>query len=137
MDQGGVQKEFFQVLMNMLLDPSYGMFTYEEETRFAWINGASLESETKFELVGIVVGLALYNGVILGVQFPGLLYKKLLDEEPNLEDIKVAFPVRFFFISLLSSRLYFMTSNSLCVFHYLGPGQGSPTALRLGGWGCQ
>ncbi|KAJ3413109.1 hypothetical protein HDV05_008505 [Chytridiales sp. JEL 0842] len=93
MDQGGVQKEFFQVLINMLLDPSYGMFTYEEDTRFCWVNGASLESETKFELVGIVLGLALYNGVILGVNFPGLLYKKLLDEEPTLEDVKVAFPL--------------------------------------------
>ncbi|KAJ3095979.1 hypothetical protein HDU97_006328 [Phlyctochytrium planicorne] len=92
MDQGGVQKEFFQVLVAMLLDPAYGMFTYEEETRYVWINGASLESEKKFELVGTVIGLALYNGVILGVNFPRLLYKKLLDEEVDLEDIKQAFP---------------------------------------------
>ncbi|KAJ3218485.1 hypothetical protein HDU67_005287 [Dinochytrium kinnereticum] len=92
MDQGGVQKEFFQVLVNMLLDPAYGMFTYEEETRYVWINGASLEAEKKFELVGTVIGLALYNGVILGINFPRLLYKKLLDEEPTLEDIKQAFP---------------------------------------------
>ncbi|KAJ3097588.1 hypothetical protein HDU96_000336 [Phlyctochytrium bullatum] len=92
MDQGGVQKEFFQVLVNMLLDPAYGMFTYEEETRYVWINGASLEPEKKFELVGTVIGLALYNGVILGINFPRILYKKLLDEEITLEDIKLAFP---------------------------------------------
>ncbi|KAI8847704.1 hypothetical protein BC829DRAFT_444369 [Chytridium lagenaria] len=86
-------KEFFQILVNMLLDPAYGMFTYEEETRQVWINGASLEPEKKFELVGTVIGLALYNGVILGINFPRLLYKKLLDETPTLEDIKQAFPV--------------------------------------------
>lgn len=97
MDQGGVQKEFFQVIVNMLLDPAYGMFVYDEETRFCWINGASLESEKEFELVGIIVGLALYNGVILDVNFPTLLYKKLLDEVPTLEDVKKAWPVGLIF----------------------------------------
>ncbi|KAJ3171992.1 hypothetical protein HDU88_006804 [Geranomyces variabilis] len=92
MDQGGVQKEFFQVIMNMLLDPSYGMFTYDEDTRSSWINGASLESEQEFELVGSIVGLALYNGVILDVHFPRVMYKRMLDEVPSLEDIKEGWP---------------------------------------------
>jgi len=92
MDQGGVQKEFFQIITAQLLDQQYGMFTYDTETRYSWINGASLESEKHFELVGIVIGLALYNGVILAVNFPRLMYKRLLDEEPTLEDIKLAFP---------------------------------------------
>lgn len=69
------------------------MFCYDEETRYVWINGASLENEKQFELVGTVIGLALYNGVILGVNFPRVLYKKLLDEEIDLEDVKLAFPV--------------------------------------------
>ncbi|KAJ3153721.1 putative E3 ubiquitin-protein ligase HTD2 [Irineochytrium annulatum] len=68
------------------------MFTYEEETRYCWINGASLEPEKQFELVGTVIGLALYNGVILGISFPNLVYKKLLDEEIGLEDVKQGFP---------------------------------------------
>ncbi|KND03875.1 uncharacterized protein SPPG_01327 [Spizellomyces punctatus DAOM BR117] len=92
MDQGGVQKEFFQVIVSMLLDPAYGMFLYDQETRYCWINGASLESEKEFELVGTIVGLALYNGVILDVNFPKVLYKKLLDEAPTLEDVKDAWP---------------------------------------------
>lgn len=92
MDQGGVQKEFFQILVNQLVDPAYGMFTYDTETRYVWINGHSLESERHFELVGIVIGMALYNGVILGINFPKLMYKKLVDEKIDLEDIKDAFP---------------------------------------------
>ncbi|KAJ3160885.1 hypothetical protein HDU86_008247 [Geranomyces michiganensis] len=92
MDQGGVQKEFFQVIVNMLLDPSYGMFVYDEDTRYSWINGASLESEKEFELVGTIIGLALYNGVILDVHFPRVMYKRLLDEVPNLEDVKEGWP---------------------------------------------
>ncbi|KAJ3005697.1 UNVERIFIED_CONTAM: hypothetical protein HDU68_004503 [Siphonaria sp. JEL0065] len=92
LDQGGVQKEFFQVIINLLLDPTYGMFSYDPETRYSWINPTSLEPERQFELVGILLGLALYNGVILGINFAPLVYKKLVDEEVGLDDVKVAFP---------------------------------------------
>eukprot|EP00842_Homolaphlyctis_polyrhiza_P004893 jgi/Hompol1/5404/HPOL_004390-RA len=91
-DQGGVQKEFFQVIVNKLLDPGYGMFVYMEETRSSWISGVSLEPERQFELVGIIIGLALYNGVMLGIRFPMLIYKKLLDIAPTFDDFKDAFP---------------------------------------------
>lgn len=91
-DQGGVQKEFFQVLVNELLDPSFGMFTYDEETRQVWINGGSLEHELQFEIIGMIFALALYNGVILGVHFPKLMYKKILGERVDFEDLKLAFP---------------------------------------------
>ncbi|RKO97102.1 hypothetical protein CXG81DRAFT_11343 [Caulochytrium protostelioides] len=68
------------------------MFVQLEETRYCWFNGASLESERQFELVGTIMGLAVYNGMILGTNFPRLLYKKLLDEPADLEDIKETFP---------------------------------------------
>ncbi len=93
MDQGGVQKEFFQVLMSDLMDPNLGMFDYDPETRYSWINRFSLEPPSQFELVGTILGLALYNGVIVRVSFPPIMYKKLLKEEITLEDIEVAFPV--------------------------------------------
>ncbi|KAJ3388912.1 hypothetical protein HDU84_009326 [Entophlyctis sp. JEL0112] len=92
MDQGGVQKEFFQVLMAMLMDPAFGMFVYDPETRFSWLNGASLEPERQFELVGIIIGLALYNGVMLGIGLVPVLYKKLLGEQISFEDLMTGFP---------------------------------------------
>ncbi|KAJ1560627.1 hypothetical protein HK405_006454, partial [Cladochytrium tenue] len=92
MDQGGVQKEFFHVLVALLLDPAYGMFTHDDETRMCWVNGTSLEPGRTFELVGAVLGLALYNGVILDLNFPALVYKKLLGEEVSFDDFKDAFP---------------------------------------------
>ncbi|KAJ3119077.1 hypothetical protein HK100_000475 [Physocladia obscura] len=92
MDQGGVQKEFFQVLVSMLVDPVVGMFVYDPETRYSWINGASLEPERQFELVGVVLGLALYNGVMLGIGLVPALYKKLLGERIGIEDLIVGFP---------------------------------------------
>jgi hypothetical protein len=93
-DQGGVQKEFFQIAIDELLSPVYGMFTNDEETRFSWFSNANnYEPSSSFELVGIIMGLALYNGVMLGISFPPILYKKLLDEPINLEDVKSSFPV--------------------------------------------
>ncbi|KAK9686107.1 hypothetical protein K7432_015271 [Basidiobolus ranarum] len=91
-DKGGVQKEFFQKLVAKLLDPVFGMFVYDENTRYSWINGASKESEKYFELVGVILGLALYNGVIIGANFPKLMYKKILGKPITLDDMKEGFP---------------------------------------------
>ena len=68
------------------------MFTYLSESRSMWINGASLESEKEFELVGVLLGLAIYNGVILDVHFPPVIYKKLQGGTPDLQDLKYVQP---------------------------------------------
>ena len=126
LDMGGVQKEFFQNIVERIFDPEVGMFEYNEDTRQFHINPLSLESQyvcvythclcrtwaqilcmqpelTKccvievpfprgsispraptaldrheFELAGLLLGLAIYNGVILDVKLPLTLYKKLL-----------------------------------------------------------
>lgn len=116
-DQGGVQKEFFQAISDTLLDPTYGMFTYSQETRFSWFNAKSLEPASSFEFAGIVsffilffyfyvltcshsnrwlslqiFGLAVYNGVVIGVNFPLALYKRLLNITPSEEDLEALFP---------------------------------------------
>ncbi|GIL61242.1 hypothetical protein Vafri_15644 [Volvox africanus] len=72
-DQGGVSREFFQLLVAEIFQPQYGMFTYSEESRTFWFNtSACLEDGAagEFRLVGLVLGLAIYNGVILDVHFP-------------------------------------------------------------------
>ena len=63
------------------------MFTYIEETHCVWLNSSSLESEKEFELVGILLGLAIYNGIILDVHFPLVIYKKLQGEKLDLQDL--------------------------------------------------
>ncbi|GMF18350.1 unnamed protein product [Phytophthora lilii] len=91
-DEGGVQKEFFQILIRQLLDPAYGMFTYDEETRTLWFNSDSLEATMEFELIGTLLALAIYNAVILDVSFPHTVYKKLMGCPLGLEDLEVALP---------------------------------------------
>ena len=39
----------------------------------------------KFELIGIIFGLAIFNNVILDVKFPLVVYKKLLGVPASLE----------------------------------------------------
>lgn len=91
-DEGGVQKEFFQILIRQLLDPAFGMFTEDEDTRTLWFNSDSLESTMEFELIGILLGVAIYNSVILDVHFPHIVYKKLMGCPLDLEDIELALP---------------------------------------------
>jgi len=54
------------------------MFTYNEDSRFFWFNGNTFEDNIKFELIGILMGIAIYNSVILDLHFPMACYKKLL-----------------------------------------------------------
>lgn len=91
-DEGGVQKEFFQILIRQLLDPAFGMFTYDDETRTLWFNADSLEATMEFELIGILLGLAIYNSVILDVHFPHIVYKKLMGCKLDLQDLEKALP---------------------------------------------
>jgi hypothetical protein len=77
-DSGGVQQEFFRMAIAEALNPKYGAFTVDEVTRMAWFVPGSMEPDWKFELVGLLVSLAVYNGLTLPVTFPKALYRKLL-----------------------------------------------------------
>ncbi len=46
-----------------------------------------------FNMVGALCGLAIYNSIIVDLSFPTALFKKLLDEQPTLEDLKELDPV--------------------------------------------
>lgn len=76
-DEGGVRKEFFQVLLDSLLSPDYGMFTCNEQTRSCWFRVDCLEPTQSWSIVGMIFGLAAFNSILLDIQFPLLVYKKL------------------------------------------------------------
>lgn len=87
-DEGGVRKEFFQLLTRTLFDHNYGLFNFNEKTVMYYLNGHSHEINYNFELIGVLMGLAIYNNIILDVSFPQAIYKLLLFEEPNFDDLK-------------------------------------------------
>ncbi|KAJ6243875.1 hypothetical protein M0813_21663 [Anaeramoeba flamelloides] len=88
-DEGGVKKEFFQLVVQQIFDPKYGMFVENEEmnkTNF-WFNKSYIGEMGSYRLIGTILGLAIYNSVILDVRFPSVVYKKLLNRPLVLEDL--------------------------------------------------
>ncbi|KAI1387372.1 uncharacterized protein F4822DRAFT_280336 [Hypoxylon trugodes] len=79
-DSGGVQQEFFRLAISDALNPDYGAFAIDDRTRMTWFQPGSVQPEWKFELVGLLMSLAVYNGLTLPITFPKALYRKLLGE---------------------------------------------------------
>ncbi len=59
-----------------------------QDSRTYWFNASSLEAEDEFMLVGLVLGLAVYNAVLLDFPLPITLYRKLLGQPTGLRDLK-------------------------------------------------
>ncbi|KAL3906342.1 MAG: hypothetical protein SGILL_009307, partial [Bacillariaceae sp.] len=85
-DAGGVTKEFFQLLVQKLFDVNTGMWKTENQHEY-WFNSDCTWNDDGFYLVGVLVGLALYNSVLLDIHFPPVVYRKLLGLPLGLEDM--------------------------------------------------
>lgn len=88
-DIGGPSREFLYLSTEKLFDPLFGLFTIVNN-KYHWFNKKCPEGIYSYETVGIIVGLAVYNSYLLPIQFPTVLYKKLLfsDRELNLADLE-------------------------------------------------
>lgn len=64
------------------------MFTSQQETQTVWFNPTSFESNAQFTLIGIVLGLAIYNNIILDVHFPMIVYRKLMGKKGTFYDLE-------------------------------------------------
>lgn len=74
-------------------DTFLGMFSIDPISNMAWFQPASLEPLYRYELLGLVFSLAIYNGVTLSVNFPMVFYQKLMGA--NLST-KMSDPERWF-----------------------------------------
>ena len=54
------------------------MFSIDPISNMAWFQPASLEPLYRYELLGLVFSLAIYNGVTLSINFPMVFYLKLM-----------------------------------------------------------
>ncbi|KAF3923898.1 hypothetical protein AA313_de0208063 [Arthrobotrys entomopaga] len=91
-DHGGVQQEYFRLLWEEVTKGEFGCFATDERTRLSWFSIVTLEPMHKFELLGLLVGLAVYNGVTLPISFPLVVYRKLLGWKVGLEDLADGWP---------------------------------------------
>ncbi len=83
LDSGGLRKEWFLLLVRDVFDPEHGLFVYDEESQYCYFNPNSFETSDQFFLVGVVLGLAIYNSTILDVALPPFAFRKLLASAPN------------------------------------------------------
>ncbi|XP_052773561.1 probable E3 ubiquitin-protein ligase HECTD2 isoform X2 [Mya arenaria] len=78
LDMGGLTKEWFLLLIKKIFHENYGMFTYHKQSGVYWFSPMVREDYQEFNLVGVLMGLAVYNSIILDLRFPPCCYKKLL-----------------------------------------------------------
>jgi len=92
-DEGGVSKEFFSLVLQEILKPDYGMFRFNEDTGYHQFNAVQFqETEKEYLLIGMLLGLAIYNGINLDIAFPTVIFKKLLGYEGTFEDLEFSHP---------------------------------------------
>lgn len=126
-DEGGLSKEFFQLVIDQVFNPDYAMFAFNPETRNFWFNPTSFESDAQFTLIGIMLGLAIYNTVILDVHFPMVVYRKLLGCKGTFEDLQEFDPTLWkgifitFFVDLILAiiitlRSHYRTEGAFGIF---------------------
>ncbi|KAG1677786.1 putative E3 ubiquitin-protein ligase HECTD2 [Nymphon striatum] len=88
LDMGGLTKEWFLLLIRKIFHPDYGMFVYHEKCHCYWFSTTHTESTREYNLIGVLMGLAVYNLIILDLHFPTVCYRKLLSPEVIPMDAK-------------------------------------------------
>ncbi|KAK5787914.1 hypothetical protein VI817_010410 [Penicillium citrinum] len=81
-DAGGLRKEWFLLLVREVFDPHHGLFIYDEDSQYCYFNPYCFESSEQFFLVGVLLGLAIYNSTILDIDLPPFAFRKLLSTAP-------------------------------------------------------
>ena len=70
-----------------------GVFTTDPTTQMSWFHPSSPEPAYKFEMLGILVSLAVYNGLTLPFTFPLVMYRKLSGlHSHTLSDLEDGWP---------------------------------------------
>lgn len=86
-DSGGIIKEFFQLLSNAIKTDKE---LFIEKNSTLWLKpGADLN---KMKIIGKIIGIALYNNVILNIPFNTLLFKKFINKPILFEDLNYIEP---------------------------------------------
>lgn len=58
-----------------LFDINFGMFLPTEDGTQLWFNKDCTWSADEYRLIGTLLGLAIYNGILLDLHFPRVIYK--------------------------------------------------------------
>ncbi|KAI9486304.1 MAG: hypothetical protein EXX96DRAFT_548582 [Benjaminiella poitrasii] len=90
-DQGGPFKDFLTMLISEAFEPNYGLFSSTKHNSFYPSATSSIHGRhyiELFEFIGKAIGKAVYEGILLDVQFAGFLLARLLGRNVFLEELK-------------------------------------------------
>lgn len=82
-DLGGVQIEFFNLVCKEAFAEEAQMFTTDLQTGLSYFRPGSFQPLYMFELLGLLVALAMHNGITLPVNLPKAFYEALLSQDSN------------------------------------------------------
>jgi alpha-tubulin suppressor-like RCC1 family protein len=92
-DEGGVTREFFSLIGNRMFDPHFGMFKLIPESRCIWFDWPLDENIHLYRIIGVILGLAVYNNFPgFDIPFPKAFFKKLRGESLHFEDLADVYP---------------------------------------------
>ncbi|XP_035645091.1 probable E3 ubiquitin-protein ligase HERC3 isoform X5 [Oncorhynchus keta] len=87
------KRDFFLHLFDKLLVPESGMFMYNDTKTLAWFPAKPRVEEKRYFLFGVLCGMALYNNNMVHLPFPMAFFKKLVNINPSLEDLREFSPI--------------------------------------------
>ncbi|KAG0184638.1 Ubiquitin-protein ligase E3B [Apophysomyces sp. BC1034] len=90
-DQGGPFKDFVSLLTTEVFKPSFALFTSTENNLFYPASKSRVHGTHHiklFRFIGLMVGKAVYEGILLDVQFASFVLAKLLGRNVFLEGVK-------------------------------------------------
>ncbi|KAF2355382.1 HECT domain [Trinorchestia longiramus] len=91
LDMGGLTKEWFILLIKQIFKPENKMFVYHPSKRLYWFSLGQQGNQRHYNLIGVLMGIAVYNSIILDIHFPSICYKKLLSPPvvPTMQAVPV------------------------------------------------
>lgn len=96
LDEGELRKEFFMRHNSEIFDEYWGIFKELDDSRRSWLSEYSDDMPPRlFEMVGLMIGLAIYNFQITNLPLPLAFSKKLLHEPVELSDLEEFMPTQY------------------------------------------
>lgn len=96
-DSGGIRKEYFQLLSH---DVKHDERLFHIRDSSIWLRNDCLDLPA-YVCIGRILGIALYNNVVLNIPFPSVFFKKLLNKKTTFYDLKEIDPELFMSLSNL------------------------------------
>ena len=91
-DAGGLFKEFLTKLTECIFDPQFAFFIETEVDRKQYPNVLSAYEDPEnyrkyYQFIGMIVGKALYEGVLLKCRFARFFLNKIVDKSNQVDDL--------------------------------------------------